>query len=191
MSCCTTHNDLLKEHQAVTMTMQHPSLTPRGTHRGDSHPDFSTLSQLLHRHLPDRDRADWPWGIAFHWWPINRHTGLEHRLRRALHLAKRVWYSPVVIRCAISQMRWPMNICASWIRGTDVDGIQMAISAMAASRPCSPRNATVLAPSCLAACMASITFGERPLVLRPMTRSSLRTIASTWRRKAAGSPHRC
>jgi hypothetical protein len=57
-----------------------------------------------------------------------------------------------------------MNICASWMRGTDVDGIQMAISAISASGPLSPRKATVRAPISLAARMASITFGERPLV---------------------------
>src|SRR5213592_3752684 len=35
---------------------EYPSLTPRGDCRGDPHPDFSALSQLLHRRLPDRDR---------------------------------------------------------------------------------------------------------------------------------------
>ena len=73
------------------------------------------------------------------------------------------------MRCAISQMRWPINIWASWMRGTDVDGIQRAISAISASGPLSPMRATVLAPICLAARIASSTFGERPLVLRPMT----------------------
>src|SRR5262249_37604649 len=52
--------------------------------------------------------------------------------------AKRVWSSPVVIRRAISQMRWPMSIWASWMRGTDWDGIQTAISATSASAPGSP-----------------------------------------------------
>jgi hypothetical protein len=33
-----------------------------------------------------------------------------------------------------------MSICASWMRGTDVDGIRLAISATSASSPCSPQE---------------------------------------------------
>ena len=62
----------------MTMTMQTHLSPPRGTHRGDSHSDFPALSQLLHRHLPDRDQAHWPWGLALPWWSITRHPGLEH-----------------------------------------------------------------------------------------------------------------
>jgi hypothetical protein len=59
---------------------------------------------------------------------------------------KRVWYSPVVIRCAISQIRCPMSIWASWIRGTDVDGIQMAISAISASSSPLPKEGYCASP---------------------------------------------
>src|SRR5262249_38062236 len=73
-----------------------PSLTPRGTHRGDSHSDFPALSQLLHRHLPDCDRSDRPRGLARHWRPITRQTGLEHLASQACTApgTKRVRYSP-------------------------------------------------------------------------------------------------
>src|SRR5260370_41701183 len=44
------------------------------------------------------------------------------------------------MRCAISQMRWPMNMWAFWMRGTDEDGIQRAISAVSNVASCSAHS---------------------------------------------------
>src|SRR5262249_17388800 len=64
---------------------ENPSLTPRRTHHRDSHPDFSSLPQLLHRHLSHRDRANRPRSPALHRQPVNRPTRFEHAGGSGLH----------------------------------------------------------------------------------------------------------